>query len=213
MKWAEIDLKNHLIKRKMSKTRRIVEIPILPPLMRFLHDHHAVSGENEYVLPEHAAMYMKNPSGISWRVKSFLESLGITTTRTIEGRSRAVSIKDVHSLRHTFCYYAGVYGIPFLIVKDIVGHVSPQMTELYQKHADNSMKREKLMQMPDLMGLSQADIEDEPQTALIESERDQLIKLANEMPLETVKEILGQLQDKEKAVVLAQEQKPVKAQE
>jgi integrase len=195
LKWDDVDLIHNLIKRQMSKTKRTVEIPILPPLKAFLNTQHKKSGDNQYVLPEHAEMYMKNPSGISWRVKKFLESIGITTTKKIPGRSRSASIKDVHSLRHTFCYYAGVYGIPFLVVKDIVGHVSPQMTELYQRHADNRMKREKLMQMPDLMGLPQAEPnETELQEPPIEPERAQLIKLAKEIPLDVVKVILEQLQ-------------------
>jgi integrase len=154
LRWTDVDLKTNVIRRKMLKTRRTVEIPILPPLRTFFIECKEKSVESEYVLPEHANMYMTNSTGISRRVKKFLESLNIKTQKKVEGRDRAISIKDVHSLRHTFCYYAGVYGIPFLVVKDIVGHVSPQMTELYQKHADNRLKREKLLQMPDFMGLT-----------------------------------------------------------
>ncbi len=163
LKWKEINFKTSLIRRKMLKTRRFVQIPILPPLQNFLLEQRDRVNDSEYVLPEQAAIYLKNSSGISWRVKNFLESIKIKTTKKVPGRSRAVSIKDVHSLRHTFCYYAGVYSIPFLVVKGIVGHVSPQMTELYQQHADNHMKREKLMQMPDFMGLDISDVKELPQ--------------------------------------------------
>jgi integrase len=195
LKWDEIDLDNNIIKRQTTKTKRVVEIPILPPLKTFLVEQKQKNEESKYVLPEHAEMYNKNQSGITWRVKKFLESIGIETTKKVPGRTRAISIKDVHSLRHTFCYYAGVYGIPFLVVKDIVGHVSPQMTELYQRHADNRMKREKLMQMPDLMGLPQAESnETELQEPPIEPERAQLHKLVDELPLDVVKVILEQLQ-------------------
>ena len=179
LKWSEVDLANNLIKRKMSKTRRTVEIPILPPLKEFLLNRKESSDNSKYVLPEHAEMYKKNPSGISWRVKTFLESIDITTTRKVPGRTRAISVKDVHSLRHTFCYYAGVYGIPFLVVKDIVGHVSPQMTELYQKHADNRMKREKLMQMPDLMGLKELGNTQLPPANIEELRADIIQKIEN----------------------------------
>ncbi len=192
LKWAEVNLKTNIISRKMFKTRNIVEIPILPPLRDFLTEQYNKTGSEEYILPEHAKMYLENQSGISWRVKKFLESIGIVTTKKVPGRSRAISIKDVHSLRHTFCYYAGVYGIPFLIVKNIVGHVSPKMTDLYQRHADITMKREKLMQMPDLMGLPQTDIKALP----IDPERIQLHQLIDQVPLEAVKELLKQLQSK-----------------
>ena len=177
LKWIEVNLKSNIIRREMLKTRRIVEIPILPPLRRFLCEQQMESKESEYVLPEHAEMYLNNRSGITWRVKKFLESIGITTTKIVPGRTRAISIKDVHSLRHTFCYYAGVYGIPLLVVKDIVGHVSEQMTELYQKHADNQAKREKLMLMPDFMGLD-VHTPAKLSEAVTEPERDQLVALA-----------------------------------
>ena len=153
LRWDEIDFERNLITRRMLKTGNTVEIPIMPPLRTLLEKLSEQSGDNEYVLPEHAAMYLKNSDGISWRVKKFLKSIGIKTTKKVPRRTREISIKDVHSLRHTFCYMAGAYGIPFLVVKDICGHVSEEMTALYQKHASVALKREKLRQMPDFMGL------------------------------------------------------------
>lgn len=184
LKWSEVNLKKNMIRRKTMKTKRFVEIPIMSPLKSFFIEQQNISGDSEYVLPEHAVMYQENSTGIAYRVKGFLESIGIQTTKTVSGRSRAVSIKDVHSLRHTFCYYAGVYGIPFLIVKNIVGHVSDQMTDLYQKHADNQTKREKLMLMPDFMGL------DVPSRAVTEPERDQLSALSQTADIEKVRTAL-----------------------
>jgi len=197
LKWKEVDLSHDLIIRQMLKTRRTVEIPILPPLKAFLIEQHSKTGNEIYVLPEHATMYLENQTGISWRVKKFLESIGIVTSKKVPRRTRAISIKDVHSLRHTFCYYAGVYGIPFLIVKNIVGHVSPQMTELYQRHADNRMKREKLMQMPDLMSLPQTNIKEALQEPPTEPERIQLHQLIDQVPIGAVQELLKHLQSKQ----------------
>ncbi len=191
LRWNEIDLKNNVIRREMSKTRRIVEIPILPPLYAFLMGRKELSKDSEYVLPDHASMYLNNRTGISLRVKNFLEGIGIKTTKKVKGRDRAVSIKDVHSLRHSFCYYAGVYGIPFLVVKDIVGHVSPQMTELYQRHADNRLKREKLMQMPDFMGLTSNNYKSLPGA---EPERAKLIELIHNADIEKVKQAINLLE-------------------
>lgn len=70
------------IVRKRRKTSTALEIPILPPLANFLHEQKKISFDNEYVLSEHAEMYHNNPSGISYRIKSFLERLGIQTTRS-----------------------------------------------------------------------------------------------------------------------------------
>ena len=97
-------------------------------------------------------MYQNNPSGISYWVKSFLEGLGIQTTRIGRNRGRATSVKDVHSLRHTFVYFAGCYQIPLPVVQSILGHMSPKMTKHYQAHADREAKEKYLAKMPDFIG-------------------------------------------------------------
>jgi len=154
LKWSEIDDANQIVRRRMRKTGKIVEIPIMPPLAEFLRQQRIKTGKEEYILPEHATMYLNNPSGISYRVKAFLEGLGIKTTKKVDGRDRAISVKDVHSLRHSFCYYAGLAGIPLMIVQNVVGHMSPEMTKMYQAHASRETTRLKLLQLPDLMGLA-----------------------------------------------------------
>ena len=152
LRWSDVLWEHGVIRRKMLKTGAIVEIPIMPPLADFLKQQ--IGNDTEYVLPEHAAMYLENPDGITYRVKKFLEDLGIKTTKKVPGRSRAVSIKDVHSLRHTFCYFAGVAGIPLVVVQSIVGHMTPEMTAHYTSHADRKTKREKLAALPCFKALS-----------------------------------------------------------
>ena len=146
LRWSDVLWEHGVIRRKLLKTGAVVEIPIMPPLAEFLKQQ--MGNDEEYVLPEHAAMYFENSVGISYRVKKFLEDSGIKTTKKVPGRSRAVSIKDVHSLRHTFCYFAGVAGIPLVVVQSIVGHMTPEMTAHYTSHADRKTKREKLAALP-----------------------------------------------------------------
>lgn len=158
LKWSDIDFEKELIIRKMHKTGKYVEIPMIPPLKEYLLELQEKMEEaedhSEYVLPEHARMYQQNSSGISYRIKHFLEQkCGIKTTKSPEGRSRSVSIKDLHSCRHTFCYYAGVYGIPLNVVQSIVGHMTPEMTKHYSAHASLEVKREKMKQLPAFMAL------------------------------------------------------------
>ena len=158
LKWSDIDFDKELIVRKMHKTGKYVEIPMIPPLKEYLlelQDKVTCEDEySEYVLPRHALMYQQNSSGISYRIKHFLEhKCCIKTTKTLEGRSRSVSIKDLHSCRHTFCYYAGVYGIPLNVVQSIVGHMTPEMTKHYSAHASLEVKREKMKQLPAFMAL------------------------------------------------------------
>ena len=156
LKWSDVRFDEGIIRRKLIKTQHssgaIVEVPIMPPLRDFLMSQKG--NDPVYVLPEHAKMYHDNPTGISYRVKKFLEGLGIQTTKRVAGRTRAISVRDVHSLRHTFCYFAGVAGIPLVVVQSIVGHMTKEMTEHYTAHADIKTKREKMAMLPNLSALT-----------------------------------------------------------
>ena len=154
LRWNEIRDDKWIVRRR-RKTGAPLEIPILPPLATFLAEQKTIAQGHEYILPEHAEMYEKNPSGISYRVKNFLEGLGIATTKLGRGRSRATSVKDVHSLRHTFAYLAGCYQIPLPVVQSILGHMSPEMTKHYQAHADREAKAKYLAKLPDFIGQSE----------------------------------------------------------
>ena len=194
LKWSDIDFRRDTITRRMRKTGSLVEIPILPPLKAYLErlrTKSALASENyrDYVLPAHAEMYLSNPSGVSYRIKAFLEKqCGIATTKVPDGRSRAVSVKDLHSCRHTFCYYAGLYGIPLSIVQSIVGHMTPEMTKHYSAHASMEAKREKMKQLPEFMMLTGA-----AATSAEEAEREELVSLVNRLPIEKVRELLALL--------------------
>lgn len=160
LKWSEIDFENRVIRRsKMRKTGKGVDIPIMPQLYQYLQtlwqNREPKSKFAEYVLPEHAKMYLNNRSGVPYRIKKFLEEkCGIVTTEKRPDRTRAVSIKDLHSCRHTFCYYAGLNGVPLNVVQSIVGHMTPEMTKHYSNHASLEVKREKMQLLPDFMQMT-----------------------------------------------------------
>lgn len=128
-------------------------------------------------------MYLANPSGVSYRVKQFLEGLGIQTTRIPEGRTRAISVKDLHSCRHTFCYYAGIAGIPLAVVQSIVGHMSPEMTKHYSAHATLEDKRRRMKQLSFFTPKALPNPEEEPERTLFR-------KLADTLPIETIKKMI-----------------------
>ncbi len=182
LRWKEINFTLGVIENKRRrKTGTEIEIPILPPLRTFLQEQYPVTGTCEYVCPELAEMYLSNPSGINHRIKKFLEGLGIKTTVKLETRTRAVSNKSAHALRHTFAYMAGVYNIPLAIVQSILGHMSDEMTKMYQRHANLKDKQRYLAQLPiALVG----DVN-------CETERDQLAELSRTLPIEEVREILN----------------------
>lgn len=189
LRWSEV--RDNWICRKRKKTKVNLDIPILPPLQAFLEVQHPVSGNGEFVLPEHAAMYQGNPSGISYRFKQFLERLGIQTTRIAEGRGRASSVKDVHSLRHTFAYMAGCYQIPLPVVQSVLGHMSPEMTKHYQAHADREAKEKYLAQMPNFLGTAQPAALPAPE----EVERERLLQEIRHLPSNKLKDLAAFLYD------------------
>jgi len=151
LRWREIDFGTRTIRRIMNKTGRLVEIPIADRLLDYLKEQYTQTGDGEYVFPGHAEMYRRNRTGVSVRIKQFLEDLGIETTRIPAGRTRAVSVKDLHSCRHTFCYLAGMYGIPLAVVQSIVGHMSPSLTAHYAAHATLEDKRRGIEAMPEFI--------------------------------------------------------------
>ena len=106
----------------------------------------------EYVLAEHAEMYLNNSDGVSYRVKKCLKSLKIETVSYAAGRTRAVSVKDVHSLRHTFCYIAAISGVPLPVIQSIVGHMDEEMTNIYTSHVTDIEARKHMVNIPDAFG-------------------------------------------------------------
>ena len=181
LKWSDIDLESRLITRETRKTGAVVQIPISDQLFSLLAS--TPRTESVYVFPKHAEMYLTNPTGISYRIKQFLERLGIQTTRKQDGRTRAISTKDLHSCRHTFCYYAGLAGIPLAVVQSIVGHMTPAMTAHYSAHASIEDKR-RGMKLLSFAPVALAKPEEEP-------ERNELRKLIDTMPIEKVREMLA----------------------
>lgn len=181
LKWSEIDLVRRLITRKTRKTGTTVQIPISNQLYTMLMATERT--ESEYVFPKHAEMYLANSDGVSYRVKKFLDGLGIQTTRIPKGRTRAISVKDLHSCRHTFCYYAGLAGIPLAVVQSIVGHMSPEMTKHYSAHASIEDKRRGMERLSFFSDESLPAVVEEP-------ERTELRGMIDTLPIELIREML-----------------------
>ena len=181
LKWEHVFLDSRIIARRTRKTGVRVQIPISDQLFEFLSS--VKKTDSEYVFPKHAEMYLTNPDGVSYRIKKFLDGLGIETTRTPEGRTRAISIKDLHSCRHTFCYYAGLAGIPLTVVQALVGHMSPAMTAHYSEHATMEDKRRGMER------LSFFKPEALP-AAVEEPERNELRSMINTLPIELIRKML-----------------------
>ena len=141
LKWANIDFHKKSISMELSKTKESVFIPISSALFSFLAEKKK-NQQDEYVTPQLARMYKVNAEGISYRFKKMLSHLGIESVKSYEGRSRKLSCKDIHSLRHTFCYLHGMQGTPLVVVQSMVGHMDKKMTESYMMHQTEELKRD-----------------------------------------------------------------------
>ncbi len=208
LKWDEVDLENRKISKRIEKTDNDVEIPIMPPLYDYLvrlkseeNPDQLESEYTKYALPEHAKLYKESSEGVGYRVRKLLKSLNIETKRKIPRRTRAVSVKDVHSLRHTFIYQASLHGIPTNVVQSVVGHSDPAMTMWYATHVDLEAKREKMGSLPDFMGLTnrslsriEEPLSDEAKIELIH----QLLKGKSDLSL-VERKILDIIEDRNKA--------------
>lgn len=139
------------IARLTRKTKTWVHVPIEQELAAFLDTQSLLSGMDEYILPEAAVLYFEHRNVLTNRIHSYLHSLGIVTQREVPGRKRKQSVKDFHSLRHCFCYYAGLRGVPLPVVQSIVGHLNDAMTRHYQSHADRKARMEGIARMRGLI--------------------------------------------------------------
>lgn len=142
LRWA--DISNGWINLAMRKTKHVINIPIIPVLQSYFD---TLQRDNIYLFPQLQKQYSVDDAKISKDFKSLLCRCDITNQTQVENRSRTASLKDIHSLRHTFAYFAGINRIPFPIVQSVLGHLSPKMTELYMRHANREDKRQAIDQM------------------------------------------------------------------
>jgi hypothetical protein len=67
-------------------------------------------------------------------------------------RDRHPSVRDAHSLRHTFIYLAGVCRLELPLVQSLVAHMAAEMTKMYMDHASDEAKRAVMQRMPNFLG-------------------------------------------------------------
>lgn len=182
------------IHRITRKTKTLVHIPIEHELSEFFRAQWLISGNMEYVIPEAAEMYLGGSHTLNNRIVSYIKSLGIEKYRIIPGRKRKQSVKDFHSLRHCFCYYAGIRGVPLPIVQSIVGHLTPAMTKHYQSHADRAARKHGISLMRGLISSDSSSQQTAPSTSDVLRERIiHFVERATEMQILQLNVIIDKL--------------------
>lgn len=137
---SHISFERNFIIRRRIKTGALCSIPMTFKLRQYIQGLYDKSKDEKYLLPEHFRDYDFNKSIVSNRATRFLASLGIETKTAVDGVTRKCNKKGLHSLRHTFCTLAGIFGIPETIVRSIVGHMTEYMTYLYTRKVSEEEK-------------------------------------------------------------------------
>lgn len=133
LKWSSVDLAQQIISFTPHKTSKSSRKRVLIPMSQVIFDAlKELPQASEYVLPKIALRYKTNPGGISRDTGKLLLAAGITPTEAGEGRRlRAVSRLGFHSFRHFHITQLIANGVNPLVVRDLVGHTTVDMTARY----------------------------------------------------------------------------------
>jgi len=148
LKWDEVNLQTGMFRITPSKTKehsKTIDIPIHSFLYTILMENH--SSENKYVLPELATSYTKDPGSVSKKIQKTFIKAGIKTTEKRERGVKDATVYGFHSLRHSFISLCAAGRIPQHVVREMVGHSSDAIHQIYQ-HADTEQKREAIDMLP-----------------------------------------------------------------
>jgi len=168
MEWDAVNFDKNIISYIPIKTKRrtnsVVSIPLHPQLRMELESALQWKKEDSpYILPNVAARYKNNSSGISQDITALLEHVGIETkveagddvrrkvfiskggdsdnpAKKIKKKQRVCQY-SMHSFRHTFVSFCANSGVPLSVVQAIVGHSNPSMTRHYTHIGLESAKK------------------------------------------------------------------------
>lgn len=160
--WSYIE--DGAVRFKPAKTRRCLHHELILPIPPILQEEFALAKKwkrDEYLLPNVAARYRTNSSGISQDISKLLEASGIQTKETADNGIRRqvytnprgercmrhIGRYSFHSFRHTFCSLAANAGNDLAVIRSIVGHTNESMTEHYTHYSLES-KRKVIASLP-----------------------------------------------------------------
>jgi hypothetical protein len=128
----------------------------------------------DYVLPETAALYLRDSSAACKRIQEHFAACGIRTTKpgTGEGTGKRAAVEvGFHSLRHTFVSLCREANAPLAVVEAIVGHSNPAMTRHYT-HVSELAAASAVNGLPSVIGNEEVETlpaGDLPTVALVEA--------------------------------------------
>lgn len=151
LEWSNVDLIKRTISIIPEKVKRYIKEPIVIPIHNSLYNILLTVRENkksdEFVLPEMCRTYKNHY--LTKIIKRIFRNLGIKTYEIVNGRKKFLC--GFHSLRHTFVSMNINGGMNPMLVQNIVGHSSVDMTRNYF-HQNENVLRDGINNMPNLLG-------------------------------------------------------------
>ena len=130
-----IDRREWTVARTTAKTARPVRLPLHPALRSAVE----AAGGREYLLPELAALYMRDPGAPTRHIRKLLRRCGIVG---------APHQFCAHALRTTFASVCAERGVPLAVIQSWLGHTSQEVTRIYARVEDMRAKRAAMALFP-----------------------------------------------------------------
>lgn len=160
LRWAAIDFDRDQIRLTARKTGRAVVIPLHPTLSAFLlqlRDRAGAAKPSDPIWPDKARLYDERGAGpISHEFyDDVLVPAGLVTSRPRKterengqpAASRKASEISFHCLRHTFVSLLKLTGASQSTAKELAGHHSDEISDLYT-HNDEATLTRAIKQLP-----------------------------------------------------------------
>lgn len=153
--WQNVDLQNATICFVTAKTGRAMDIPIAPPLLKYLMSLPSVDNPKAPLFP---ALGQFKQQTISRQFADILRDAGLLSgetkaehIKTRAGRDKRRNTNEVsfHCLRHTATSLLKNAGVGEAIAMDIIGHQSTAISQNYT-HIESDAKRQALAKLPDI---------------------------------------------------------------
>lgn len=129
LEWEAVDFERGVINYKASKTRRTMEIPLHPKLLK--HLEHIAGDKGGKVSPKLAAVRVPGRSGLSLQFLDIVKTSGLDSGQKESTSGRKFSSLSFHSLRHGFISAMANQGVAPELRQKLAGHRSKDVHSKY----------------------------------------------------------------------------------
>jgi len=129
LEWEAVDFERGLISHKASKTKRKMEIPLHPKLLK--HLERIARDQGGKVSPKLAAVRVPGRSGLSLQFLDIVKASGLNSGQKESTSGRKFSSLSFHSLRHGFISAMANQGVAPELRQKLAGHRSKDVHSKY----------------------------------------------------------------------------------